>query len=704
MIGLALLAAATAVTPPSPCRDLLASSTTTPAAVAKRSVGVRDLVRLRDFGPFGEGLGSEAFLAISPDRRRVAFQLRQADPTTNSYCLGLIVLDLASGGARLVDEGGDVVRLTYTHNGLVRFKTGVPQAIMPSWSPDGRALVMLKRDAGSTQVWSIRSDGSGAEQLTHEAQDVTAATWSSDGRRVIYRTDRSVPDAERAIDTEGLHGWHYDARFLPMATARPFAATSDPKVYSLDVAIRTTVASSSGDRMRLEANETTSDGEQRRRDGHRVELASAPDDPAVYQSPRTLRWRDGGTERVCRDDPCARARAFWLGPDGTSVLILARSGWGGGDLRFYRWAVRSGRITPLSTTSDLLLGCRPLRHLLLCARETATQPRRVVLLDPVSGRSRALFNPNADYDQLTTGSVERLRLKGDNGSKTFADVMLPPGFVVGRRYPMVVVQYESRGFLRGGTGNEYPIPVLAAAGMIVLSFQRTIDVAVTAMPPPTSDTDFNRIDFTGWADRRRVNAALMDGVEQMIARGSIDAARVGITGLSDGVATAAFALLGTRRFLVAALSGCCEEPVSDMVLQGPAFAEMLRAAGYPPYSRPDPGFWSPYSVEQNAGRIKTPMLVQAPDREFLFSLPTIQALRERNVPVDLYVYPGEFHVKWQPAHRAAVFERVVRWFQFWFDLPPMPGQMTAPADELARWRAFRAARQTQLPDRVGASP
>ena len=696
MIGTVAMLAAAALAP-GVCPHLLPSNPELASRPAvARPVSVQDLVRLRDVGPFGAGLGNESFLAASPDGRHVAFQIRQADPNTNTYCTGLVMLDLDSHRARLVDQGGSLIRLSYTHNGLRRFPTGVPQVLRPSWSPDGRWLVVLKRYGNVTQAWRVRADGAATEQLTHEVQDVTAAAWSADGRRVIFRTDRAVPKADRAIEAEALRGWHYDARFLPMSTTRPFAAIEDQQVLALDLVSRSTVPATPSDRRKLAADGDLSEREASFSGGRHVVVTEEASKPGTYQSPRVIRWHSDTMDKVCRVAACANAQAFWIERGVTSLLLLARSGWGQGDMTFYRWSIASGRMTTLSTTSDLLLGCQALGLRMLCARESSAQPRRLVLLDPTTGQSSDLYNLNPEYDELSSGAVERLRLKSDKRTQTFADVMLPPDFVTGRRYPMVIVQYESRGFLRGGTGDEYPIPALAAAGMIVLSFQRTIDVASSAFPPPRNDDEFNRLDFADWADRRNVHAALMDGVEQMIARGVVDERRIGITGLSDGVGTAAFALLNSGRFSVAALSGCCEEPVGDMVLQGPSFTRMMLAAGYPGYSEPDPAFWASYSVAQNAARLAVPLLLQVADRELLFSLPTVAALRENNVPVDLYVYPDEFHVKWQPAHRAAVLERTLRWFEFWFGLPPLASQVPTPVDEVNRWRAFRMVRQGRL--------
>src|SRR3546814_9514621 len=51
----------------------------------------------------------------------------------------------------------------------------------------------------------------------------------------------------------------------------------------------------------------------------------------------------------------------------------------------------------------------------------------------------------------------------------YGDLIYPVGYQRGTRYPMVVVQYRTRGFLRGGTGDEVPIQTLADQGFLVLS-------------------------------------------------------------------------------------------------------------------------------------------------------------------------------------------------------------------------------------------
>lgn len=649
------------------------------------------------------GDGDEALFTIAPDRRSVALQLRRADPASNSYCLGLVVVTIATGAVRLINVGGELVRPTYAHAGIMAGNfLGAPQVITPVWSPDGRWLALLRRDGGRTRAWRVRADGGAAEPLTDEAQDVTEVAWSRDGASIIYRTDRTLARSEQEIDVEGRTGWRYDDRFAPMFRARPYPRPGNPEeeVFTRDVSTGSIHRASVVDRVRLAAVATSSGSSEPAASDEAWSSASTRSGSVDHQTPHGIvLWRSG-RQHVCADPRCDRARGFWPAADGGSVLFLARSGWGDGGLTFYRWSAHSGRMSRLSSTTDLLTGCRPLARQMLCAREGTLSPRQLALVDPVTGSSRTIFNPNPEFDALSRGKVERLYLTSIEGIDTFADMVLPPNFDPRRRYPMVVVQYTSRGFLNGGTGDEFPILAFAAADMVVLSFQRPADVATRAKPALETVEEFTRLDYEGWADRRNVHSALMDGVRQVLSRGFVDPQRVAITGLSDGIATAAFALLNSDAFAVAALSGCCEEPMMALALQGPAFKRWMLAAGLPGLSTPDPTRWAGYSIAQGARRVRAPMLIQSPDREYILSLPTYEALRETGLPVELYVYPGEFHNKWQPVHKLAVAERVQRWLAFWFNSPAPESELPAPRDERARWQAMRDAWEPK--DQTGA--
>ncbi|MET3472053.1 dipeptidyl aminopeptidase/acylaminoacyl peptidase, partial [Novosphingobium sp. 1529] len=155
-------------------------------------------------------------------------------------------------------------------------------------------------------------------------------------------------------------------------------------------------------------------------------------------------------------------------------------------------------------------------------------------------------------------------------------------------------------------------------------------------------------------------------IERLIAQGIADPARIGITGQSDGASTATFALIHSRLFKAAALSTCCEDPTM-MASLGPGFEDWYAKSGYPRFNADQPDFWKQGSLAPNLGTLPpVPLLIQAGEEEFRLALPTYAAVKNAGWPAEMYVFPGEAHVKLQPAHRLAVYERNLAWFERWF--------------------------------------
>ena len=88
-----------------PCSDLLPNAIA--PAPGRRPVNAEDLVRLRDIGPSLVGDPSQPF-QLSPNGAKLAFQIRRANPKTNTYCLGMVVMDARMGAKPiLVNRGGE---------------------------------------------------------------------------------------------------------------------------------------------------------------------------------------------------------------------------------------------------------------------------------------------------------------------------------------------------------------------------------------------------------------------------------------------------------------------------------------------------------------------------------------------------------------------------------------------------------------------
>ncbi len=71
-----------------------------------------------------------------------------------------------------------------------------PYQIQPSWSPDGRRLAYVTAENTSTpatmipQIMVVNSDGSGAQPLSREGVLGERPTWSADGKRIVFQSDR----------------------------------------------------------------------------------------------------------------------------------------------------------------------------------------------------------------------------------------------------------------------------------------------------------------------------------------------------------------------------------------------------------------------------------------------------------------------------------------------------------------------------------
>lgn len=667
---------------------------------SRRPVSAEDLIGLVNVGrPDAEPVGGPSPLAISPDGRQVAVILQRADLPTNGYCQALVVLDLSGREApRLLDRGGDY-RMTTVVMRDMYIPNGFPLLNVPAWSPDGRSIAYLRRDNGTTQLWRVRLDGSPAVQLTHAQVDVEGWSWGEDGRAVVYASAPDRAAAEKAIDAEGRSGWRYDARMAPNLGARPqIVAPLRSVAMGVDPDTGAPRAVTDGDRQRL-ALGGEEPLERRRVGGSGRRLWAERIGPSPL-APFRLHASDArGALQPCSADACeGRILGLWWDTGGRVATFVRLEGWNDRFTAVYRWTPGRGQPRRLLRTNDVLAGCLPAGATLVCVREGATRPPRIVTIDLASGAETPVFDPNPSFAARELGTVRRLEWRNARGLEVYGDLVLPPGYDGRTRLPSVVVQYTSRGFLRGGTGNDYPIFLLAARGFAVLSIQKPAQVG--AADPSLPDFDaISRVNTRDWAERRSVNSAIEQGVRLLVAQGIADPARLGITGLSDGASAVRFSLSTGRLFAAAAISSCCIDESSD-ILVGPAWTEYSMRIGYPPAFPVDTAFWRPYSLALNADRMNTPLLMQLADSELLYGLPAWTALRAYGQPVDLYVFPGEFHIKWQPVHRRATFERNLDWFSFWLQGREDPAP--AKAAQFAQWRDLRRARDSAV--RAGMSP
>lgn len=653
------------------CQNLLENSA---ADTTTRPVKASDLIELIDIGypaPLAGGLQ----MALSPDGKRLAFPLQRASLAKGEYCTGIGVLDIETRRYAILDAHAGLAMTAGKRRGPAAPDES-PAMITPRWSPDGRWIAYQR--AGSDQASLWRGDTiSGISEPVRGTDGIVADfAWSSDGTRLIVSQDTSYKRETADIEKEGATGYHFDARFLPAFGARPFAQRRTPVLQSIEIATgqRRDASAEEAARLKLRSSPFTSpNGSTARID---------PEFTDRIGSPSMITITDGTTARTCPQDLCRNVSNAWWSGDGGTLVWLRYSGWARSHQSVEVWDKGATAPRTILDTEDYLSGCVAARDSLICARESSLHPRHIVSISLASGKATVLYDPNSGYTRKTLAPAQRLHWRTDRGTEVFGDLVLPTAYTKGSRYPLIVTTYDTKGFLRGATGDEYPIQLFASHGFAVLSIQRPPDIGYN-VAGVQDKVSAERVSTLGWADRRNVQSAIDRGIDVVADKGLIDESRIGVTGLSDGATTVSFGILVSNRFSAASASQCCMDSMA-LAAAGPATAEFFRSFGYPGVSDNNPSFWSDISVTQRAKSLRTPLLLNLGEDEFLLALHGLQAFHETKAPVDSYIYPDEGHVKLNPRHRLAVYQRNLAWFDFWLN-------STAPAEagERDRWEAMR---------------
>ncbi len=638
-----------------------------PSPKEPRAINDHDLIETLDIGP-NAPLESGAFFAVSPDGSRVAVGVRRASIANDNYCTGIYVID-QDQNTRLIDAGPGAafVRIDNFY-GTHGFPTGVTKLITPRWSPDGASLAFLKTVGGrlTVQLW----DGNAVIPATNATLDIVDFRFGNNGRSIIYKV-RDGSSAAVALQQEALAGFRYDERYFPFASSRPWPSGSPTYRYEVvsleDHSIR---AANENEWEQL----TSTEGQVASQPHTRASTALDANGIAHLVAGPT------GKLVPCPSANCAdiEGQPWIVAPDVAGYV--RREGWARSEMAVYEWTIGSAEPRRLYSTADLLIDCKPLGTELLCGREGSKRPRYLDRINLKTGKSAPLFEPNPAFAKLGLGRVERLHWTNDRGIECFGDLTYPHDFRPGHRYPLIVVQYESRGFLRGGTGDEFPVQLFARDGYLVLTVQRPRS---PFLGQGLSPIERQRRQNQGFVERRSILSAIETEVIELIEAGLADPKRIGITGLSDGSTTVQFAALHSQLFKAASVSGCCWEP-SQSWLSGPSLQNYYHMLGWPASPEDDPAMWSDISLARNAAHVAFPILIQAADGEYLAALETVRALREADSPVDLFVFPDEVHIKRHPAARARIYLRNLRWFDFWLS-GSRPGSDSPGAGEVARW-------------------
>ncbi len=693
-------------------RDSLQIPEVAPAQL--RAITTRDLTELRDIET----------LAVSPDGKFVAFNVRQAVIESNSYRTAWFVASTSGAGRPVnVGNGGDPQMLFFANGNTA----GEFQSKPAQWSRDGAWMAYLVKRDGAFQVWRSRRDGTAAEQLTHNPANVRDFLWNLDGSKIYLSVEgQTRKELQRALQDEGRQGFLLDERFDPVReqsepvlprSGDPWRLSdnwgSDAQVWVYDISAHSERKAATSDLEDLSRIRAKDDLKYKRAADapnlwvppHVAYAANQqyvawldiarPDDNSLFPDFKVFaaKSRTGGIPIPCTAQACTgRIWDLWWSGESTEVIFDRAEGVNHASHALYAWSVLEDRVRRILFTDDALLSCSNAGNRLICLHESPTAPRRIVSISFKDGAITTVVDPNPEFRNLRFSEVERFEWTNEFGHAAFAHFLKPLDHKPGKKYPLVVVTYRSWGFLRGGVGDEYPAHVFAANGFCVLSFD---------VPQPTEyiATGREMSEIMRALDRdlledRSVLSSLEKGLSLVEASGLVDPNRVAITGLSFGAQTTWFSLLyGHRSYGAAIVSSTSYDPM-DFYIAPEWFRKESTKMGRGLPEGPDGAWWRKVSPALNVDRIHTPILMNVADRELIYSMQTIWTLKEYGKPLEVYVYPDEWHVKGWPAHRYAIYQRNLDWLNFW--LKSEEDSDPAKAEQYARWRVLRRQHEENM--------
>jgi len=636
--------------------------------------------------------------SVSPDGRQVVYVLRTTDTSADRdrHALWSVRAD--------GDGWGEPFALTHGDSDTA-----------PAVAPDGTQVAFLRgSDRSQLHVLSLR--GGEARKLTDLPGGAGAPVWSPDGERIAF----TAP--VRTGPTPGGTSPEKD-RYAPISTTR-LGYKADGSGYFGPVRAHLHVLDVATGQVRQ-----VSDGDWHAGrpawspDSTRLAFAAAPDDDADISLRSSAFVLEVSTGRPPRRVGSGRgtAGAVLFSADGQSVFVAGQTRVGVSQTSLLRLDLPAEDVdgtdidgVDVAASLDRNVmpggpgypGGLPQRspdgaEVVFCVRDggcshvwavpaDGSAPPRAVLTGEdqvVSGLSVATGADVAAVvlgDPTTYGEVALLPLDGGEPLRLTGHTAASlPGVSLLRPEPHTFTVHdgtEVHGWVLRAADAPTPGPLLLDVhGGPHNAWSPAADAAhpchqvlaargwtVLLLNPRGSDGYGNNfwaatVDAWGRADERD----LLDPIDELIAQGLVDPARLAVTGYSYGGYMTCWLTGRTDRFAAAVGGGVVADLVSQWGVSdvGPAMGGLE----WPnPFTDPDAlAACSPWS---RVGSVTTPtLLLQGQDDQRCPAAQAEQwfaALRSRGVPTEMVLYPGSSHLfilNGRPSHRADYNRRLIDW-------------------------------------------
>ncbi|HWZ61504.1 MAG TPA: S9 family peptidase [Steroidobacteraceae bacterium] len=651
------------------------------AAQAGRALSPDDWYRFQDVSD----------IRVAPDGAAVAYLVTSYDKESDESRAALWLTDWS---------GKDPVQLTRGES-----------VSEPRFSPDGHFLSFLsaRPAGGATQLWLLDRRGGEPRQLTHGSSEITSYEWSPDASHIVLVShageagggDDSAHSAPRPLVVDAYHFKQDRAGYLTAGSRSHLSLLEVASGNSADLTAETDRAESlpvfspDGHTLAFVGNDAVNRSGAGRDDIELLALQPGAQPKRLLStwSPnhQKLQWSPDGRQLAFLQGAELRYNAYIMDAlavaDVTSgrVRVLTASldravlspqfSADGGAIQF---AVEDdGQQYPAQVrladgAIERLAGPIVVNELSTAAGHTAVlagddhAPFEVFALEggklrPLSAHNRGLFA------ELALGTVEDIAFASRDGTQIHAQIVKPPDYVPGRRYPTIVWIHggpngqDDHSLLLESYGPQLERQLFATHGYVVL--------AVNYRGGTGRGAKFARSILADWGHLEVED--LRAAVDWAIAAGIADPGHLGIGGWSYGGLLTDYTIASDTRFK-AAISGAGSGNQLSTYGSDEYVVEYDAELG-PPWK--NTALWLKVSYPFfHADRIRTPTLFLGGDKDF--NVPIIggeqmyQALRALGVPAELIVYPGEHHTLDRPSFLVDRYERYLEWMKKYLDSPP----------------------------------
>lgn len=307
-----------------------------------------------------------------------------------------------------------------------------------------------------------------------------------------------------------------------------------------------------------------------------------------------------------------------------------------------------GQFMPCDVSADA-------RRIVYSAEGAATTPDLWSATDDWSA-ARRVTNISPQLSDRSYGTTRLVTWRTSAGTTVRGALLLPAGYVAGRRYPMIVYPYPHD--VRSDDLYQFG---LTGAGVENMQLFATRGYVVFAPDMPIRTAD----------EMRSIADVILPGIDQVVHLGIADSAHVGVMGHSWGGYTVLALLVQTRRFGAAIMRGGFGDLPAlygDMESTGAAGHQVLAEMWLGNTLWDDQARYLENSPIFLLDRVHTPLLIIHGGAET-----TVPIHHADEVFVDLrrlrrevvYVrYDGENHGEesWSPPNQRDYIDRMLQWF------------------------------------------